>query len=62
MQIKTWSSKEWKEVFVMLCDVGLIIFKKPGDLEPLFFVPIVDALVIKNPKLVEKGKTNMIKV
>ena len=55
MQIKTWSSKEWKEVFVMLCDVGLIIFKKPGDLEPLFFVPIVDALVIKNPKLVEKG-------
>lgn len=46
----------------MLCDVGLILFKKPGDLEPLLFVPIVDALVIKNPKSVEKSKPNMIKV
>lgn len=33
----------------MLTNVGLILFKKPGDLEPILFVSIVDAIVIKNP-------------
>jgi hypothetical protein len=31
-------------------------------MEPLLFVPIVDALVIKNPKIADKYKANMFKV
>lgn len=49
-------------MFVMLCDIGMILFKKPGDLEPILFVPVIDALVIKNPKGIEKAKQFMIKV
>lgn len=47
-------SKDWQEVFVVLCEVGLILFEKPGELKPLLFVPIADAMVIKNPKNVDK--------
>ena len=46
----------------MLCDVGLILFKKPGDIEPILFVPVVDALIIKDPKSIEKPKQFMMKV
>lgn len=46
---KKWFSKDWSEIFVILCEVGLILFKKAGELEPLLFIPIVDALVIKHP-------------
>lgn len=42
--------RDWHEVFVVLCDVGLLLFKKFGDFEPIHFVPIADALVIKNPR------------
>jgi serine/threonine-protein phosphatase PP1 catalytic subunit len=59
---KKWIGKEWQDVFVLLCDVGLILFKKLGDLEPLLFVPLAEALVIKNPKAVDRQRPNMIKV
>lgn len=49
-------------MFVILCDVGLILFKKYGDFEPILFVPVADALVIKNPKQVKEQKPNMFKV
>lgn len=39
----------------MLCEVGLIVFEKPGDLRPELFVPIADALIIKNPRNVERA-------
>jgi hypothetical protein len=28
---KKWVTKEWKELFVILCEVGLILFENPGD-------------------------------
>ncbi|CAK65364.1 unnamed protein product (macronuclear) [Paramecium tetraurelia] len=43
------NSERWKEVFVILTNVGLILFKKPGDFEPILFVSLVDAIVIKDP-------------
>jgi hypothetical protein len=59
---KKWLSKDWQEVFVILCDVGLILFKKYGDFEPILFVPVADSLVIKNPKQIKEQKPNMFKV
>ncbi|KAM3139542.1 hypothetical protein pb186bvf_008378 [Paramecium bursaria] len=53
--------KDWQEVFVLLTNVGLIIFKKPGDMEPILFVSIVEAMVIKNP-LTEHNKQFIFKI
>jgi serine/threonine-protein phosphatase PP1 catalytic subunit len=47
---------------VILCEVGLILFKKAGELEPVLFIPIVEALVIKNPIDSEKQRPYMFKV
>lgn len=57
-----WFSKDWKEMFIILCEVGLILFEKPGDMVPTLFIPIVDALVIKNPKIADTQRPHMFKV
>lgn len=38
-----------------------MIFKKPGEIEPLLFISLVDALVIKNP-ITEHNKPHILKV
>ena len=54
--------KDWQEVFILLTNVGLIIFKKPGEMTPLLFVSIVEAMVVKNPIGSEVHKEFMFKV
>lgn len=49
LKLNFLNSERWKEVFVILTNVGLILFKKPGDFEPILFVSLVDAIVIKDP-------------
>jgi len=49
-------------MFIILCEVGLILFEKPGDMVPTLFIPIVDALVIKNPKIADTQRPHMFKV
>ncbi|CAD8103952.1 unnamed protein product [Paramecium sonneborni] len=51
----------WKEIFVILTNVGLILFKKPGDFQPILFISLVDAIVIKDP-ILETNKKNLLKI
>ncbi|CAD8108952.1 unnamed protein product [Paramecium sonneborni] len=52
---------DWQEVFVILTNVGLVLFKKPGDAEPILFISFVEAIVIKNPSF-ETSKQYIIKI
>ncbi|CAD8088141.1 unnamed protein product [Paramecium primaurelia] len=52
---------DWQEVFVILTNVGLVLFKKPGDAEPILFISFVDAVVIKNP-LFDTTKQHTLKI
>ncbi|KAL4512495.1 hypothetical protein ABPG72_020332 [Tetrahymena utriculariae] len=52
--IKDFFSEPWKEYFFVLSNIGLVSFAKPGDSKPLLFIPINDALVIKDPAGQEK--------
>lgn len=39
----------WVEVFALLADVGLILFRQAGEQQPIAFIPIADAMVVKQP-------------
>lgn len=47
--IKDFFSEPWKEFFFVLSNIGLLSFAKPGDSKPQLFIPINEALVIKDP-------------
>ncbi|CAD8186089.1 unnamed protein product [Paramecium pentaurelia] len=61
LKMNFMNSERWKEVFVILTNVGLILFKKPGDFEPILFVSLVDAIVIKDP-IIQTHQQNLLKV
>lgn len=50
-------SDSWKENFFVLADIGLIAFDsfdKPTDSKPLLFIPVCEALTLKDPSGVDK--------
>ncbi|CAD8165820.1 unnamed protein product [Paramecium pentaurelia] len=60
MQQKTlFGFQDWVEVFALMTDVGLLLFKQAGDMHPILFVPCADAIIIKNPL---KCKPNCLKI
>ena len=43
------SSDSWKEVFLVLSNIGLLVFNEPAQMQPLNFIPIPGANIIMNP-------------
>ncbi len=44
-----FSLNQWKDKFIVLSQVGILVFDKPGNSKPSLFISLAGAILIHNP-------------